>query len=209
MRTRNPKAFTLIELLVVIAIIAILAGLLLPALARAREKGRQAACLSNLHQIALAVRMYSGDNGQRLPYLDWSTQYQQIGLLQSYILKPDFFRCQSARRSEWAADWPNYFCTTINGRTYCTDYKLQDNATILAASVTVFRDAGWVPVALDLDWEPTSRHSGGENLAFLDGHAEWKTRAQYKDDAPSADDPYGCHPWYKWGIVNGGLGTCP
>src|SRR3989442_9631595 len=65
----QEAAFTLMELLVVIAIIGILAALLLPALARAKEAGRATVCLSNLRQAGFALQIYVQENNNRLPFM--------------------------------------------------------------------------------------------------------------------------------------------
>ena len=67
MRTRHPQGFTLIELLVVIAIIAVLAAILFPVFAQAREKAHMTMCMNNQHQIAMTVLMYVQDNAETFP----------------------------------------------------------------------------------------------------------------------------------------------
>jgi prepilin-type N-terminal cleavage/methylation domain-containing protein/prepilin-type processing-associated H-X9-DG protein len=106
--SRSHKGFTLIELLVVIAIIAILAAILFPVFAQAREQARKTSCVSNLKQIGLAVLMYSQDYDETFPYVDsnnyppdpsipYGTQtwiYNDIVVkIQGYVKSFDVFYC--------------------------------------------------------------------------------------------------------------------
>ncbi len=98
------KGFTLIELLVVIAIISILAAILFPVFARARENARRTACISNSKQIAMALTMYTQDYDEMLPryvyYADGTTSYGRrwAQVIFPYIKSTQAFICPSAQR---------------------------------------------------------------------------------------------------------------
>jgi prepilin-type N-terminal cleavage/methylation domain-containing protein len=74
-RRASDVGFTLIELLVVVAIIAILAGMLLPALANAKEKGSRTVCVNNCRQLGLTMHLYADDNADRMPWPNWANEY--------------------------------------------------------------------------------------------------------------------------------------
>src|SRR5579871_5464664 len=125
------RGFTLIELLVVIAIIAILAAILFPVFAQAREKARQTSCLSNTKQMSLAVLQYIQDYDENYPMgvqNDWNNSWPV--LVQPYVKSIQVFRCpddgnntQPAWTDGWAGVPISYACNgdiAWNGTTNVT-----------------------------------------------------------------------------------------
>lgn len=119
-RRVTRRGFTLIELLVVIAIIAILAGMLLPALAKAKEKGRATACMNNERQIGLSSRLYSDDNDGL--YVQLAAQTAQsppnamLPTTQGYTVWPD--KLKPMMQSEKGFECPSLKTSTIQNTTW-------------------------------------------------------------------------------------------
>ncbi|BDI28341.1 hypothetical protein CCAX7_003920 [Capsulimonas corticalis] len=110
---KRNSGFTLIELLVVIAIIAILAAILFPVFAKAREKARQISCASNIRQIGLGVMQYTQDNDEITPggWIPFPTTAPHWGqVIQSYIKSKQVFKCpdDSGTSTSFSSDDPNY-----------------------------------------------------------------------------------------------------
>ncbi|WP_395139303.1 DUF1559 domain-containing protein [Armatimonas sp.] len=125
MRSRN-RAFTLIELLVVIAIIAILAAILFPVFAQAREKARATACLSNLKQIGLALMMYTQDYDEtNPPYNDGVINFNAPAVVAT---TPNFLGCLTP----YTKNKGIYYCPSVpdvTGAQACNAATVPDSCT--------------------------------------------------------------------------------
>jgi len=169
----HRKAFTLVELLVVIGIIALLVGILLPALNRAKMAGDRTACLSNLRQLCQVTRMYTDDYKGFFPFCaagtaqpeDWiywqPTRNQDDGRLVPYQgkkFKPEYYRCPSD-------DWTRHLVNAPNGNyrySYTINYQITGYfAGTRPPNPNPAPPAGWPPLKI------TSVHHAAKKILFV------------------------------------------
>ncbi|RYX86420.1 DUF1559 domain-containing protein [bacterium] len=223
-REYNTKpAFTLIELLVAIAIIAILAAILFPVFARARENARRASCISNLKQIGLGVMQYTQDydetyhNSINTNYSIWWYQAYY-----PYIKSNQVFVCPSATNTS-APDIPNNINTYeltygINAATWIETAYTPGNQHVRLAEIPkpsnliMLMDSQRLAGSYGPTFKVTpndspesmrgDRHFNGAVICFADGHAKWQNKSWY-DQSAANPRPYGPaqYGWYgRWYI---------
>lgn len=189
------RGFTLIELLVVIAIIAILAAILFPVFAKAREKARQASCLSNVKQCMLGVLCYASDWDDFLPArMDLASGgfVWPMDLVKPYAKNDDVFVCpktkggwSSPARTRYLPCWDTWgtgYHATI------ASFTRPSEAVYLNEAKDCVYAHHWMvvdPYSRNCDdtnnfgSEDTVPHSGGSNFAFVDGHGKWLHRSKF------------------------------
>jgi len=166
-------AFTLVELLVVLALIAILAALLLPAVSRAKESGRGAACISNLRQIGVALQLYVDENHQRLPTMRDRLPVTQTNqpptnalpavdvVLRDQLGSTNVLRCPSDRKLLFELTGSSYSWNSLLNGQRADDLK--------ALGMTF--EAHAIPVFLDKEGFHAARGAKKEvNYLYADGH---------------------------------------
>ena len=196
------SGFSLIELLVVIAIIAILAAMMFPVFAKAREKARTVVCASNMRQVAMALAMYAGDHGGRGP----AGQYYGIDVfgkpgvingaegwinyLYPYTRDTEIFRCPTTSSAELSPVMKNNYGYNYDLLSYMDVRRIDRPSETMAlmdfADAYAIRGANTPENFLTGAGRGIGRHNDGCNVAFCDGHVKRLPEGAVRGEIPTS-----------------------